>query len=47
MFTYRVWPDYTIQESYERPYQWMSDDYILIDADSEEEALKIAEEIYN
>lgn len=47
MFTYRVWPDYTIQESDERPYQWMSDDYILIDADSEEEALKIAEEIYN
>ena len=46
MFTYRVWPDYTIQESYERPYQWMSDDYILIDADSEEDAIKKYKEIY-
>jgi hypothetical protein len=47
MFTYRVWPDYTINECSEPPYHWMSDDYILIDADSEEEALKIAEDIFN
>lgn len=39
MFTYRIWPDGTIQESHEAPYSWMSDDYIYIDADSEEEAL--------
>lgn len=39
MFTYRIWPDGTIQESHEKPYPWMSDDFIYIDADSAEEAL--------
>lgn len=46
MFTYRVWPDGTVQECCEEPYSWMSDDYIYIDADSEEEALQIYNERY-
>ena len=46
MSEYRVWPDYTVQESCCRPYSWMSDDFTYIDADSEEEAVRIYKEIY-
>lgn len=46
MFRYRVWPDYTVQESCYAPYLWMSDDFTYIDADSEEEAVKKYKEIY-
>lgn len=44
MNTYRVWPDGTVQDAEEEPYHWMSDDYMLINANSEEEALREAEE---
>lgn len=46
MFEYRVWPDYTVQESNEIPYTFLSDDFVLIDADSEKEALEFYMEIY-
>jgi len=36
---YRVWPDGTVQEAHEEPYHWMSDDYVMVDAVSEEDAL--------
>lgn len=37
---YRVWPDGTVQDSEDRPYEWKSDDYLMVEADSEEEALE-------
>lgn len=46
MFEYRVWPDYTVQESCCKPYPWMSDDYVYIDADDEQEAITKYKEIY-
>lgn len=46
MFEYRIWPDYTIQDAYDHPYEYMSDDYIYLDADSEEEAIALYKEIY-
>lgn len=46
MFEYRIWPDYTIQDADEIPHTYMSDDYIYLDADSEEEAIKLYKEIY-
>lgn len=46
MFSYRIWPDYTIQDEDDRPHSWMSDDWILLDADSEDDALNIYKEIY-
>lgn len=46
MFTYRIWPDYTIQDGDEQPYDWKSDDWMYIDADSEEDAIKLYKEIY-
>ncbi len=40
---FRVWPDGTTQSSEDgEPYPWMSDDFLQIDAGSEEEALEIA-----
>ena len=41
---YRVWPDGTIQsmEDAEEPYSWMSDDFVVVLARSEEEAFYIA-----
>lgn len=43
MFSYyRVWPDGTVQKSHEKPYSWKSDDFTYVDADSEEEAIRIA-----
>ena len=37
---YRVWPDGTVQslEDREAPYSWMSDDFLIISAQSEEDA---------
>ena len=43
---YRIYPDYTIQEAWEPPYSWMSDDYDYIEADSEDEALIKYKRIY-
>lgn len=36
---YRVWSDGTVQEKSEEPYSWMSDDYCIISASSEAEAI--------
>jgi len=43
--TYFVWSDGTVQctEDEREPYSWMSDDYLVIRAGGEEEALKKAE----
>ena len=46
MFEYRVWPDYTIQDAEEIAIGYMSDDYVYIWADSQEEALELYKEIY-
>ena len=35
---YRVWPDYTVQEAWEPPYEFMSDDYMVVMEESEEAA---------
>ena len=35
---YRVWPDGTVQETYWNPYSWVSDDYVIVEAESEEDA---------
>lgn len=43
MFTYRVWPNGTIQEIDEEPYHWMGDDYTLICAEDYDDALSVAE----
>lgn len=43
---YRVWPDGTVQEIYWTPYHWMSDDYAIIEAESEEDALNKYKETY-
>ena len=41
--TYRVWPDGIVQDVEDgEAYPWMSDDYILIDAVDEEDALRVA-----
>lgn len=39
---WRVWPDGTVQSTDEALFFWMGDDYQLISARSEEEALEIA-----
>ena len=40
---YRVWPDGTVQSSEDgEPYSWMSDDFMVIHAADEDEALSIA-----
>lgn len=36
---YRVWPDGTVQEEHETPYNWLSDDYQIVEAEDEEDAL--------
>lgn len=37
--SFRVWPDGTVQPvSDGQPYEWMSDDYKVVEAHSEEEA---------
>ena len=46
MTDYRVWPDGTVQEAWEPPYSWMSDDYEYVFADSPEEAWKDAKSYY-
>ena len=41
--SYRVWPDGTVQAVEEgAAYTWMSDDYMRVEATSENEALRIA-----
>ena len=41
--SYRVWPDGTVQSVEEgAAYTWMSDDYMRVEATSENEALRIA-----
>ena len=41
--SYRVWPDGTVQSTEDgAAYTWMSDDYIRVEARSEDEALWIA-----
>ena len=42
MVRYRVWPDGTVQEVSETPYNWMSDDYQIVEAEDEEDALRKA-----
>ena len=43
MVSYRVWPDGTVQAVEEgAAYTWMSDDYMRVEATSENEALRIA-----
>lgn len=40
---YRVWPDGTVQATEDgEPYSWMSDDFMVIKAENEEEALAMA-----
>jgi hypothetical protein len=46
MFEYRIWPDYTIQDADDYPHENVSDDYIYLWADSEEEAIVLYKEIY-
>ena len=41
--SYRVWPDGTVQATEDgEPYSWMSDDFMVIHAADEDEALSIA-----
>lgn len=35
---YRVWPDGTVQEAWEPPYSWKSDDYEYVEAMGPEDA---------
>lgn len=40
---FRVWPDGTVQDTEDGdPYSWMSDDYVLVFAETPDEALDIA-----
>ena len=47
MNKYIIWPDWTLcEEEYLMDYlYWMGDDYILVEANSEQEALELAENI--
>ena len=41
--TYRVWPDGTVQSTEDgQPHSWTSDDFMVITASSEEEALALS-----
>ena len=40
MGAYRVWPDGTVQDAEDTPYSWMSDDYTVVNAESEESAIR-------
>lgn len=35
---YRVWSDGTVQDEEDTPYEWMSDDYIVVEAGDDESA---------
>lgn len=37
---FRVWPDGTVQPARETPYPWMSDDFEIVRATDEADALK-------
>ncbi len=39
---YRVWPDDTVQDADEDPYDWMSDDFTIVEAPDEEAAMRLA-----
>lgn len=39
MTKFRVWPNGTVQEADEEPYSWLSDDYMIVEAENEEDAL--------
>ena len=39
---FRVWPDGTVQQVSEPIYSWMSDDYQVVEAADEEDALRKA-----
>ena len=40
---FRVWPDGTVQPVEDGdPYSWMSDDYVVVEADNEDEAVRNA-----
>lgn len=43
--SFRVWPDGTVQafEDGVEPYSWMSDDFAVVKATSEQHALQLAE----
>lgn len=43
---FRIWPDYMIQEYDELPYVWKSDDYTILEAENEEEAIELYKEKY-
>lgn len=46
MPTFRIWPDYTIQDVDDvEPYDWKSDDFTLIEAEDEETALEIYKKV--
>lgn len=36
---FRVWPDSTVQDSDDEPHDWMSDDYMIVWARDEADAL--------
>lgn len=35
---WRVWPDGTVQDEDDAPHSWMSDDYMLVYAETEDDA---------
>ena len=39
MTKFRVWPNGVVQEADEEPYSWLSDDYMIVEAEDEEDAL--------
>jgi len=44
--TYRVWPDGTVQSTEDgQPHSWTSDDFMVITASSEEEALALSKKM--
>jgi len=43
LVAHRVWPDGTVQSTEEgAPYSWMSDDFLVVNAENEEQALLLA-----
>lgn len=43
---YRVWPDGTVQDAWESPYSWLSDDYEYVYAENEEQAWLLAKNYF-
>lgn len=44
---YRVYPEGTVQEAWESPYSWMSDDYEYVMAINPEEAWRMSGSYFN